>query len=167
MPDGLAADVKHFVTHGEAEFLVDGLPAFRCMQRDDANTAAPSLFQAVSGEGLCQAAPPIGRLDKYVQHVGALVAGGIEEVRRPVEHQQAGGRDVAVSIADDPADVFSSIEHAPHPWIKVPRHLFQNRDGSVPHISEHCLAMAGDQRGIFDGSHARFKHALSIGTEAC
>jgi tRNA(Ile)-lysidine synthase len=132
------------------------------VQSDHADASTPGFVNALRHESLGEAASAILGLDKDVQHVAAQFSRGIEKVRRPVQHEKPRGSDIAVSVADDPAFIFTVGEHAPHPRLEVAAHLIEDRLGRVPHICEHRLPMAGDQVRVVDRGSPRLQHRLSI-----
>lgn len=99
-----------------------------------------------------QAAFAVIRLDKDVQQVAALHSSGVEGVRRPVQHQDAGGGYGAAILFGDPARVFACADHALHPGLKVAAHGVEDRLLGPSHGGEHCAPVGGDKRGIGWGS---------------
>jgi hypothetical protein len=68
------------------------------VQRHDPQAAAMRFGQAQVDQGVGQAAFAVLGLHEDIEHVAAMLAGGVERVGRPVEHQQAGGGDGAAVL---------------------------------------------------------------------
>src|SRR6185503_19340402 len=97
------------------------------VQRDDTDTFAARFGHALLRESASQAAPAILRLDKEIQHIAAMLALRIQNVRSPIEHHQASRGDGAIAIACDPSGVFALAQHALDPWLKFRAHRVESR----------------------------------------
>jgi hypothetical protein len=89
-----------------------------------------------------------------------MLAGGVERVRRPVEHQQTGGGDGAGVVFRDPAGIFAFDDHAVHPGLEVAAHGVEDGFLGAAHGGKHGSPVSGDECGIGRGDCACLQHAV-------
>ena len=162
-PDDLSLhglDVEHFVCGAEAEGLVDGARGVGTVECHDTQAAAMRFGEAQIDQGVGEAALAILRFHKDIEHVAAMLAGGIERVGGPVEHQQAGGGDGTAGVLGNPAGVFAFHDHAVDPGLKIAAHGVEDRVLGAAHGGKHGSTMGGDEGGIGRGDCACLQHAL-------
>jgi len=144
----------------EAEGLIDGFAEARGVQGDDdVRVFGAALGDSGSEECFGVAFAAVFRFGKEVEQIGA-VGLGIEIVRRPIHvvNPCAGDDLVAGCVLQQEADVTPVGEALGDPGKEVGIHLGVPFFAGKLVVSEHAVAMVGDEGCVVYGGSAKGEH---------
>ena len=132
----------------ESHGLVDMPSGIGCMQGCDANSASARFGKSFAHKISRQASAAIRRLDPEIEEIAAMLACGIEWMRRPFELKEAGRSSWLAILLDNPSHVFAGGNHAIHPRHKVHTHSIERCRFVLSHLGKHRVSMCRDQGGV-------------------
>ena len=158
--------VEHFVSGAKAVGLVKSATGGGGVQRDDANPASSCLIQRKLDEVARDALPAVRGFDVHVQQIAAMLRGGIEGMRRPVEHHQSAAANHLTGIVErKPAHVIAGLQLLCHPGLKMFRHNVEDAIVDAARVHKHAPAMVGDDGGVGSSGGAGSEHACEYRAE--
>jgi|GEM_PF-387482 len=132
----------------EVEAFIDRAAGFGGVQRDDTDASAMCFVHAELDQPARESAPAMRGRDEDIEQVAALLAAGVERMRRPVEDEKTGGSDRLAFVDGDPAGIPVVANHAFGPGSGVALNLYKRVVGGDVIFVKHGSTVRGDESRI-------------------